>query len=93
LSDFFPADWELVMAIGTGSTISGSDAINIFNDVRSKCPVATTERYGRAFMPVTMEAVSDIAHDTEHFSFDGPQNWLRALNGCPMRAGEQVLVT
>ena len=27
-----------------------------------------TERYGRAFMPVTMEAVSQVAHDTEHFS-------------------------
>ncbi len=30
--------------------------------------MATTERYGRAFMPVTMDGVSQVAHDTEHFS-------------------------
>ena len=39
-----------------------------WNSVREQCPVATTERYGRAFMPVTMDAVSAIAKDTEHFS-------------------------
>jgi len=36
--------------------------------VREQCPVATTERYGRAFMPVTMDAVAAVANDTEHFS-------------------------
>lgn len=46
----------------------GPNAIDIWNTVRESCPVATTERYGRAFMPVTMEAVSQVAHDTEHFS-------------------------
>lgn len=46
----------------------GPNAIDIWNWVRESCPVATTERYGRAFMPVTMEAVSQVAHDTEHFS-------------------------
>lgn len=46
----------------------GSNAIDIWNDVREQCPVATTERYGRAFMPVTMDAVTQVAHDTEHFS-------------------------
>lgn len=46
----------------------GENAINIWNDVREVCPVASSERYGRAFMPVTMEAVSEIAHDTENFS-------------------------
>ena len=46
----------------------GVNAIQIFNEVRGQCPMASTERYGRAFMPVTMEAVSQIAHDTEHFS-------------------------
>ena len=46
----------------------GPNAIDIWNDVREQCPMATTERYGRAFMPVTMEAVSQVAHDTEHFS-------------------------
>ena len=46
----------------------GPNAIEIWNSIREVCPVATTERYGRAHMPVTMEAVSQIAHDTEHFS-------------------------
>jgi cytochrome P450 len=46
----------------------GRDAIAIWNEVRETCPVAMTERYGRAFMPVTMEGVASIAHDTEHFS-------------------------
>jgi cytochrome P450 len=46
----------------------GENAIDIWNSVREQCPMATTERYGRAFMPVTMEAVSAVAHDTDHFS-------------------------
>jgi cytochrome P450 len=46
----------------------GPNAIDIWNDVRAVCPVATTERYGRAFMPVTYEGVAQVAHDTEHFS-------------------------
>jgi len=46
----------------------GPNAIAIWNEVRERCPIASTERYGRAFMPVTMDAVSQVAHDTEHFS-------------------------
>ena len=46
----------------------GENAIEIWNDVREQCPVGSTERYGRAFMPVTMEAVRDIANNTEDFS-------------------------
>ena len=46
----------------------GPNAIDIWNDVREQCPMAQTERYGRAFMPVTMDAVSQVAQDTEHFS-------------------------
>ncbi len=46
----------------------GENAINIWNDVREQCPVATTDRYGRAYMPVTMEGVSAVAKDTENFS-------------------------
>lgn len=46
----------------------GENAIEIFNEVREQCPVASTERYGRSFMPVTMEAAKTIAQDTEHFS-------------------------
>ena len=46
----------------------GPNAIDIWNDIREQCPVATTERYGRAHMPVTMDAVHEVANDTEHFS-------------------------
>ena len=38
----------------------GENAIEIWNSVREVCPVATTERYGRAHMPVTMEAIQAI---------------------------------
>ena len=46
----------------------GENAIDIWNDVREVCPVGSTERYVRAFMPVTMDAVRDIANNTEDFS-------------------------
>ncbi len=46
----------------------GANAIEIWNSVREQCPMATTERYGRAFMPVTMDAVAAVAQDTDHFS-------------------------
>ena len=47
----------------------GKRAPEIWQDLReSGCPMAFTERYGRAWMPVTHEAVAQIAHDTEHFS-------------------------
>ena len=47
----------------------GSNAIDIWNSVRDQgCPVASTERYGRAFMPVTMEAIRQVSKDTENFS-------------------------
>ncbi len=47
----------------------GRDAIDIWNGVRETGnPLAMTERYGRAWMPVTMEAVQTVAHNTEDFS-------------------------
>ncbi|MEM9606857.1 MAG: cytochrome P450 [Actinomycetota bacterium] len=47
----------------------GRDPGPIFASLRdADCPVAFTERYGRAWMPVTHEGVAAIANDTEHFS-------------------------
>jgi len=46
----------------------GANAIDIWNSVREQCPMASTERYGRAHMPVTMDAVAAVANDTENFS-------------------------
>jgi cytochrome P450 len=60
----------------------GPNAIEIWNSIRARCPVATTERYGRAHMPVTMSAVQHIAHDTDHFSSRRPS---LAMPGSPRR--------
>ncbi len=47
----------------------GRRAPEIWQDLReSGCPMAFTERYGRAWMPLHQETVAQIAHDTEHFS-------------------------
>ena len=46
----------------------GSNAIEIWNEIRQVTEVASTERYGRAFMPVSMAAVTQVAHDTENYS-------------------------
>ncbi len=46
----------------------GANAIDIWNAVRVVTPMAITERYGRAHMPVTMDAVAAVAQDTERFS-------------------------
>lgn len=46
----------------------GSGAIEIWNSIRERCPVATSDRYGRQLMPVTMDAVAQVALDTGQFS-------------------------
>lgn len=46
----------------------GPDAVGVWNEIRDVQPVATTERYGRAVMPVTHAAVSRVARDTDTFS-------------------------
>ena len=43
-------------------------AHQIWDDLRGRCPVAHTERYGGVWLPVTHESVREIAYDTEHFT-------------------------
>jgi cytochrome P450 len=43
-------------------------APEVWEELRSGCPVAHTERFGGAWLPVNHADVSAIAHDTEHFS-------------------------
>lgn len=43
----------------------------IWDDLRERCPVAHTERFGGAWLPTRHEDVSAIAHDTTHFSSRG----------------------
>jgi cytochrome P450 len=45
-----------------------ADPYPIWEDLRQRCPVAHTDRYGGAWLPVTHETVSDVAYDTEHFT-------------------------
>lgn len=43
----------------------------IWEQIRGVCPVAHTDRYSGAWLPVTHEAVHAIAYDTEHFTSRG----------------------
>ena len=43
-------------------------APEIWAELRGTCPVAHTERYNGAWLPVTHEHVTQIAYDTEHFT-------------------------
>jgi cytochrome P450 len=45
-----------------------NDPYPIWEDLRERCPVAHTERYGGAWFPATHEGVSKIANDTENFT-------------------------
>ncbi|MDE3008322.1 MAG: cytochrome P450 [Acidobacteriota bacterium] len=40
----------------------------IWEDLRSRCPVAHTERYGGGWFPATHAGVTAIAKDTDHFT-------------------------
>jgi len=43
-------------------------AHRIWDDLRGRCPVAHSERYGGMWVPLTHELVREIAYDTEHFT-------------------------
>jgi len=43
----------------------------IWADLRQRCPVAHTQRYGGAWMPVQHEHIRQIAYDTEHYTSRG----------------------
>ena len=44
------------------------NAPQIWEDLRGRCPVARTERFGGAWLPTRYEDVQAIAYDTEHFT-------------------------
>jgi hypothetical protein len=44
------------------------NAIDIWSDLRGRCPVAHTDRFGGAWLPTRYEDVAAIAYDTEHFT-------------------------
>jgi cytochrome P450 len=45
-----------------------ADPYPIWDELRRECPVAHTDRYGGAWMPVTYDGVAAVAYDTEHFT-------------------------
>ena len=45
-----------------------ADPFPIWDELREQCPVAHTERYGGAWLPVRHEDVAAVAYDTEHFT-------------------------
>ena len=40
----------------------------IWDELRGSCPVAHSERYGGAWLPLTRDLVSEVAYDTDHFT-------------------------
>ncbi len=45
-----------------------ADPYPILDDLRRRCPIAHTNRFGGGWLPTRYEDVSAIAHDTERFS-------------------------
>ncbi|HVT19941.1 MAG TPA: cytochrome P450 [Mycobacteriales bacterium] len=48
------------------------DCYRILDDLRQRCPIAHTDRFGGAWLPVRHEDVAEIAYDTERFSSRSP---------------------
>ncbi len=45
-----------------------ADPYPIQDDLRQRCPIAHTDRFGGGWLPVRYEDVSAVAYDTDHFS-------------------------
>ena len=45
-----------------------ADPYPIMDDLRERCPIAHSDRYGGLWAPMTYDAVAAIANDTEHFT-------------------------
>src|ERR1700728_4617240 len=46
----------------------GSDPYGIWDDLRQRCPVARSERYGGTWLPTRFADISAIAYDTDRFT-------------------------
>jgi hypothetical protein len=45
-----------------------ADPFPIWDELREKCPIAHSDRYGGTWLPVTHADVAAIAYDTDHFT-------------------------
>ncbi len=59
-------DWETDFEVLDAGYVE--DPFGIWDELRASCPVATTERRGRAWLPTRYADVTAIAHDTTTFS-------------------------
>lgn len=48
-----------------------AQAPEVWDDLRGRCPVAHTDRFGGTWLPTRHADVVAVAHDTEHFSSEG----------------------
>ncbi len=61
----------------------------IWDDLRKRCPVAHSERYGGTYLPTRAEDIHAIAYDTEHFTSrhvvvgNGPRLAEAPIGGAP----------
>ena len=64
----------------------------VWDELRRRCPVAHSDRYGGSYMPTRYADVTAVAHDVEHFSsrevgvFQPPPEEIE-LNGDPIPGG------
>jgi cytochrome P450 len=68
------------------------DPFPIWEDLRGRCPVAHSDRYGGTWLPVNHDDVTAIAYDTEHFTSravvvsntrPGPDDLPAPIGGAP----------
>lgn len=60
------SDWATDFDILDPSYVS--DPFSIWDDLRTRCPIAHTDRRGRNWLPTRYADVTALAHDFEHFS-------------------------
>lgn len=60
------ADWATDFSHLEPEYAQGAPAI--WDDLRQRCPIAHTDRFGGGWLPTRYDDVAEIAYDTEHFS-------------------------
>jgi cytochrome P450 len=84
--DDWVADWDHTDRRWT------NDPFPIWEQLRSACPVAHTDRFGGAWLPTRHEDVAAVAYDTEHFTSQaviisdnrpGPEDLPRPIGPAP----------
>jgi hypothetical protein len=59
-------DWAVDFDVLDAAYVA--DPFGVWDDLRTRCPIAHTNRRGSTWLPTRYEDVTAIAHDIEHFS-------------------------